>query len=72
MPAVSETSRLLQIQHRWGACQTRAAGNISSNDFRPGTMIEMDGAPYRVMGNLPATAVVVQLRTIQSSDETGM
>lgn len=44
--------RPLRIQHRWGACQTRAAGNISSNDFRPGTMIEMDGAPYRVMEHL--------------------
>lgn len=46
----------MQIQHRRGTCQTRAAGNISSNDFRPGTMIEMDGAPYRVMGMLAVAA----------------
>ncbi|KAK9806123.1 hypothetical protein WJX72_002289 [[Myrmecia] bisecta] len=25
-----------------------AAASISSNDFRPGTMVEIDGAPYRV------------------------
>lgn len=42
----------MRIQHRRGPCRTRAAANISSNDFRPGTMIEMDGAPYKVIEHL--------------------
>ena len=29
--------------------QVRAA-SISSNDFRPGVYIEVDGAPYRILG----------------------
>ncbi|KAL3140359.1 hypothetical protein ABBQ38_004620 [Trebouxia sp. C0009 RCD-2024] len=44
--------RPLKIQRRRGTCQTWAAANISSNDFRPGTMIEMDGAPYKVIEHL--------------------
>jgi hypothetical protein len=34
-----------------GALQVRAA-SISSNDFRPGVYIEVDGAPYRILGAL--------------------
>jgi len=32
-----------------GALQVRAA-SISSNDFKPGVFIEVDGAPYRILG----------------------
>ena len=28
---------------------------ISSNDFKPGVFIEVDGAPYRILGACPAT-----------------
>lgn len=52
---------------RGGGCvarRTRGSGtrlivrsNLSSNDFRPGVTIEMDGAPWRVQGEPPEEAL---------------
>jgi len=33
-----------------GALQVCAGAPISSNDFKPGVYIEVDGAPYRILG----------------------
>lgn len=42
----------VQVHCDRGLLQIRAATGptISSNDFRPGVTLELDGAPWRVMG----------------------
>ncbi len=44
---VSELSCVLQRGR--GSLVIRAS-NITSNDFRPGVMLELDGAPWKVVG----------------------
>lgn len=44
------TILFLQEVQRRGALQVRAAGTVSSNDFRPGMTLEFDNAPWKVVG----------------------
>jgi hypothetical protein len=41
----------VSVRRRLAAHQVMAA-SVSSNDFKPGVFIEVDGAPYRILGAL--------------------
>jgi hypothetical protein len=42
----------LCVQRPLRGWYTLCAASVSSNDFKPGIFIEVDGAPYRILGAL--------------------
>lgn len=44
------TSNQRYLQRRTSQIRASTGPTISSNDFRPGVTLELDGAPWRVVG----------------------
>ena len=60
-------SWLAGVTLRHGGCSAQvAAASISSNDFRSGVFIEVDGAPYRVLGTRDSAAARARTRAVGS------